>query len=454
MRAPFILSVTLVAFLNCCMLTAVKAQDSQVALSSPHNPGFTSDPLDPVVELQRIQTRRAIAPTRNSLFSNSPLTPIRESLHEFEGRAYDATNIKFGTSFNHLFQQLPEAFPGADKFGLSSNMTFVGTWEAFNSGESNQGEVTFGIDGRWSYGTPYPTDLGPGSLGSLGFTANPYGEYNPVFIVRNLFWRQGSREAGWMYRVGHITPDQFLGTSAHINPNATYLPIAGTGSFAMGLPDSGLGMAAGLFVNDRINVVGLLSDADANRFQFGNVGPGNLFAAAELQVKVFPLTSNAGYSKITLWHNDGTEDGDPLNGSSGKEGWGIMVKHEQELTCDGRAVAIGRWGKAYNDSALYNQQVGAHLLFYDPLCRGNYDSCTAYSGAKDLLHADVVGAAYNWVDPSAPDSRGESNVELFYRFPLFPMTDMTLSYQSIINPAIDPNNDHASVFSIRLRSTF
>jgi porin len=54
------------------------------------------------------------------------------------------------------------------------------------------------------------------------------------------------------------------------------------------------------------------------------------------------LTKNAGYSKITFWHNDGTKDGLPLNGSSGNEGWGIFVKHEQELTSDGRAIAIGR----------------------------------------------------------------------------------------------------------------
>ena len=282
----------------------------------------------------------------------------------------------------------------------------------------------------------------------MGFTANPYGEYKPSFIVRNLFWRQGSREAGWMYRAGHITPDQFLNTSAHINPNATYLPIAGTGGFSMALPDSGLGAAAGVFVNDRVNLAVLVSDADANRFDFGHIDPaGNVFSAGELQVKVFPLTENAGYSKITLWHNDGTEDGKAINGSSGKEGWGVFFKHEQELTCDGRAIAIGRWGKAFNESALYDQLAGASFVLYDPFGSDEY-------APKELIHADVVGAAYNWVQPSATGARDESNVELFYRFPLFPLTDMTLSYQEIIHPALDPSNDSASVFSIRFRSTF
>ena len=415
-------------------------QNTAVSSSVYQGPGLTSAPLDPVVELRRIQTRRVLSNTRYSLFSTSPLTPVRDGWLGFENRVNERSGFQFGTAFNHLFQQLSESF------GMSTNITIVGTKKLWNVGEPNQGEVTLGIDGRWGYGVPFPTDLGPNSLGSLGFTANPYSEYNPAFIVRNLFWRQESRDAGWLYRVGRITPDQFLNTSAHINPNGTYLPILGTGGFSMGLPDSGIGMAAGLFINDRVNLVGLVSDANANRFDFGDLGEGDLFTAVELQVKIAPLTKNAGYSKITLWHNDGTKDGGAINGSTGKEGWGIFVKHEQELTSDGRAIGIGRWGKGFNESALYEQLAGAHFILYDPLCTGRYTG-------DDLIHGDAIGTAYNWVQPTAVGSRDESNVELFYRIPLFPLTDMTLSYQEVINPALDPTNDSASVFSLRLRST-
>ncbi len=102
---------------------------------------------------------------------------------------------------------------------------------------------------------------------------------------------------------------------------------------------------AGLFVNDRVNVAGVVSDANADRFDFGDIDEGDLFTAVELQVKVFPLTEKAGYSKVTFWHNDGTKFGNAINGSTGKEGWGVFVKHEQELTCDGRAIAIGTVGE-------------------------------------------------------------------------------------------------------------
>ena len=449
MRTPVLFSVTLVGLLSCLMSAATRAQDAQGVRASSNNnqaPGFTSDPRDPVVELQNIQARRVQAETPGySLFRRSPLTGLHERADRAEKRIYEATNIKFGSAFTTLFQGLSESLPGEDQFGMATGMTFIGTKD-FNKGDPYQAELTFGLDGRWDYGTTGPTDLGPASLGSLGFTANQFAAYTPTFIVRNLFWRQGSREAGWMYRIGRITPDSMLSTSTHINGTTTYHPIAGTGSFAIGLCDSGLGMAAGRFINDRVNLLGVISDANADRFDFGDIDEGDFFTAVELQVKVLPLTPKAGYSKVTFWHNDGTKFGNAINGSTGKEGWGLFIKHEQELTCDGRAVALARWGRSYKKSALYDELAAGNFLLYDPFCSGKFKD--------DLYSADVFGVAYNWVQPSAVGARGESNVEVFYPFPIFPEADATFSYQAIINPALDPNNDSASVFSFRIRSLF
>jgi|GEM_PF-1603776 len=409
-------------------------------------PGFTSDPQDPVVELKRIRQKRELADKDDiALFRTSPLTPLRKRSIECEKRIYEATNIKLGTALNTLLQGLTNEIPGNRNVGMSSFVTFIGTWDGWRKKCADRAELTLGVEGRWNYGTTDPTTLGNIALGSLGFTANPFTTYSPTFIVRNLFWRQGSREAGWMYRVGRVTPDQFLNTSLHINPLSTYLPIVGTGAFAMGLPDSGLGLFAGIFVSDNVNVVGVVSDANANRFTFGDIGEGDLFTAFEIQAKLLPFTENAGYSKVTFWHNDGTANGLPINGSTGAEGWGVFIKLEQELTCDGRAIAIGRWGRSYKDSALYEQQAAGHLVVYDPFHSGRFK--------RMGFDADLFGIAYNWCQPTAT-IRGESNVELFYRFPLFPEMDATLSYQAVIHPALNPDSDYGSALSLRLRSTW
>ena len=51
-------------------------------------------------------------------------------------------------------------------------------------------------------------------------------------------------------------------------------------------------------------------------------------------------------------------------------------------------------------------------------------------------------------------TRSEYNLEIFYRFPIFPLVDPPPSYYSIFRPALDPKNNQANAFSLRIRTTF
>ena len=53
------------------------------------------------------------------------------------------------------------------------------------------------------------------------------------------------------------------------------------------------------------------------RVDLGDISEGDLFSALELGFKFAPDTKRAGYSKLTVWHTDGTADGKPINGSIG-----------------------------------------------------------------------------------------------------------------------------------------
>ena len=145
--------------------------------------------------------------------------------------------------------------------------------------------------------------------------------------------------------------------------------------------------------------------------------------------------------KLTIWHTDGTENGAAINAMAGPSGKGVSVMHQQELTDDGRAIGILRYGKSFDEAAVYDQTAGVHFLLYEPRF-------------VTKLKNDVVGAAFNWAEAPFDGTRSEYNFEMFYRFPLFPDLDTTLSYQSVINPALTREVDHASVFSIRLRAVF
>lgn len=433
-----LLSIAIVSVADAEEASAVASEDSQPESDQDANPGLMSESAeDPGVLLSQIEQRRS---RKDSVFQVDPLRPLHDGADKWADEIEEATRLKLGAAFNHLFMWLSESPLGDDEYGVASALDLLGTMELANVGEPNQGQLFFQLQGRWQYGPPGPEVLGTENLGSLVGTANTFSEYVPTFLLRNLYWQQGSAEAGWIFRVGKITTDATLSTSAHIASPITFLPTAGTGPFANALTDSGLGIAATWFVNDRFKILGIISDANANRFDFGDITAGDFYSAVEFAYKIAPRTEKAGYTKLTVWHTDATKDGQAVNGHLGPEGHGFFIKHEQELSADGRVVAVFRYGKSYNGSAVYEEQFGAHFLFYNPTESG--------------LQHDLLGVAVNWAQANVSGARLESNFEIFYRFPILPKLDMTLSYQSLINLALDPNNDHASAYGLRLRTTF
>jgi carbohydrate-selective porin OprB len=197
-------------------------------------------------------------------------------------------------------------------------------------------------------------------------------------------------------------------------------------------------------LSDRLAVLGLVADTYGNRFTDGDISKKTFYTAGEILFKQWPLTENAGYSKITFWNTPG---GIQINAATGKKGWGMTIKLEQELTSDGRVVGIFRWGRSFDGAAIWDQQVGTHVVYNNPrLLR--------------ILRDDALGVGFNWVKVN-DETRDEYGIECFYRFPLFENMDLTLAYQYTFQPAnaVTPVLaqsllDGGSAFSLRLRSTF
>lgn len=345
-------------------------------------------------------------------------------------------------AWNTLYQTISDGFPDTDRWGVASDFDVVGTWKLAKKGEADQGQLFFHIEGRWDYGTTAPSTLGVTSLGSLIRTADSFNSYTPTFLpFRNFYWQQGSAEAGWIYRLGKITIDQILGTSRHMSPFTTFLP---TGSIGVNhpMPDSGWGAVGAWYFNDRSYVLGALTDANADRY--GLKKPeGDIFTAVEYGYKIDPGSERAGFSKFTVSHTDGTSDGRPKNAQLGPSGWGFTVKLEKELAADGRSIGILKLGRSTNDSGPYRKLASVHYLLYDtnlPLGRSSDN--------------DLIGVGLTWTEPAIPGTQNETLFDILYRFPLLSWAEATLNYQSVFNPALNADVDHAHVFNFRLRVTF
>jgi hypothetical protein len=421
-------------------LTTAHAEDAPrpTAARAPAGP-FGSDPADPSALALEIEHRVG---QKDSLFRLSPLKPLHDWVDAARKSFYEKTHFKLGSTWAHLFQGLSESLPGTDQWGTATTVGIVGTWELIHRGKPTQGNLFFKVEGRWNYGTTGPQTLGAVGLGSLANTGNTYDKYVPAFILRNIYWEQGGEEAGWAVRIGKMSPDAMFGTSRHLTPVTTFLSFAATGPFSIGLPDSGLGIAGAWYPTDRIRIMGAVTDANGLRFDWGDISEGDFFEALEFGAKLWPKTDKAGYSKVVFWHSDGTSDGQPVNGSAGPSGYGFFLLHEHELSDSGNTVLLLKYGHSLHESAFYRHQAGAALMFYAP------------SLLPGGLENDLFAIALTWVDPTTAGSRPEYALEIFYRFPLFPGVDTTLSYQGVIHPALDPDNDYATVISLRIRWTF
>jgi porin len=418
------------------MAQAQQGADGAAAAKPQEPVGFADSRQDPKNQFEHAEVRAAQS---HGLIPFSPLQPLRDRFKAFNERMSRAAHMKFGLAFHTLYQGASKVRPGTADSGIATDFDFTGRWALFRRGQPTQGELFFGVEGRWDYGTTGPQDIGFASIGTAGGTANTYSAYNPAFILRNLYYRQGSAEAGWVFRTGKITIDSIFLTNRHISPNATYLPNAGTGLFVAGFADSGLGIAGARYLSDRVYIGAGITDANGDRYNFGDLGAGDFYKGVELGVKIAPLTEKAGFSKVLLWHTDGTKDGQPINANTGESGWGFSILAEQELTHDGRLVLLGRYGRSFDKAAIYDQQAGVHLLYYDPF---------------DRMGDDVVATAFNWIDSAFEGTRDEYNWETFYRFPLLPDVDATLSYQAVFDPAFETSFDFSSVYSLRLTTSF
>jgi porin len=439
MRLLTVILVTWFGLLGCfTMATATANEQGSGSSDGGAHLAFSSDPEDPGTLLNGIEERRT---QRESLLPVSPLKWLHDGTGLASDGIYEATHIRLGMTFNHLFQWASDVLPDTDDYGTDTDMDFVAAWDLINRGKPTLGQLYFHVEGRYDYGTTGPQTIGFSNVAAAGGTANAFSKYDPTFLIRNLYWQQGGPKTKWAYRIGKITTDSILATSQHISPVTTFLPNAGTGLFVSGYCDSGLGLVGAWHFNERFKILGLVADSNGDRYDFGDISEGDFYTAVELGFKIAPRTEKAGFSKITVWHTDGTEDGTPINANTGLDGSGVSVKLELELTDDGQAVGVIRWGKSFDGAAIYDNQAAAHLLFYDPF------------GTVGLKN-DVIGFAANWVDSTFDGTREEYNLEVFYRFPLFPGLDTRLSYQYVIDPAFTREFDSASVFSLGFRTVF
>lgn len=382
---------------------------------------------------------------KDNLIDFPALEGFYKKLDGARANVHKSTGMKGVFFHSTVYQFASDSLPGQDDYGVATITGLYGTWDAVDKANPSAGQFSFGLEARWGYGDRLtPVELGTAGIGSATGTVDPYGEQSRTTVLREAFWHQGSPQQGWNYRIGKITPDRLLTSSDHIDPVSLFFPVGSGGAPSIAFPDSGFGAAAGLFPSDKFRVGVVVADAAGDRTNMGDIGQGNFFKAIEAQVQLFkPLTEKGGYSTFTLWHTDGTDDPeDAKDSSTGASGWGYFIKLEKELTSNGKNIGMIRFGKSFDDSAVYKEQGSIRYVRLDP-------------ADPFGLGDDHFGIAVSYVKPIVnPFDRDEWGIDMFYRFNLVDRVQFSFGYQVIFDPTFNPDDDTINVFSLRLTQFF
>ena len=136
------------------------------------------------------ERNRAIYPTKrlleiaNTIAAHDPvlesivpeLEALRDATNEFEGKLYDATGLKVGAVFTHVFQGVSHSIDRQDEYGTATTLDMLGAWDLIHKDRPTLGQLVAHGQGRWE--EPAQSWRAAHVLGSKGIPnrVDPWGE--------------------------------------------------------------------------------------------------------------------------------------------------------------------------------------------------------------------------------------------------------------------------------------
>jgi porin len=313
---------------------------------------------------------------------------------------------------------------------------FFGSWEATGDGKGNSGALIWKIEHRHAYGSNIPP-------GSLGFETGYIGLFLPPFSdqgtrLTNLYWRQRMKGGKLMFVGGFVDTTDYMDVYMLASPWTGYFNFAfSTGSASIPIPDEGLGLALGGYLNDNYYMIAGFADSNSDPAKPADgfdtfLNDHEYFKHIEIGWNASRETAFLNNVHLTLWHADKRVD------AATPDGWGANASWSRSV--NEHWIPFIRAGYAKDGGSLLEKTLSAGF------------ACQTVSGGNQL------GFAYNWGVPNesswGPDLENQHTLEAFYRIQLWKEVAVSPDIQYIRNPALNPDEDALWVFGIRARLAF
>ncbi len=402
---------------------AANAQDEEAA-PSPQFGG--PDSVERVIETDRTD--------RGGFLETEIFTPVQR----WQGRLEEDYGFSIGGDYSAVTVHASDVLEGADDSASGGMVRLYGRWNLTGDGQASSGALVYKIEHRHAYGEPAPSDLYLGSVGYAGLTEPPFSDQGTRWT--NLYWRQSLNSGRTVLLGGFLDATDYFDVYGLASPWLHFMNLAfSTGSAATDLPnDASLGVAAGHIFDNNVYLVGSVVDRNGDPTEIGDgfdtfFGDNEYFSSIEIGHTSTHSKIALDNVHLTLWHVDARED------AGAPSGWGANFSWSRYY--NDRIMPFVRAGYTDDSGSLLEKSVSVGLG-YRP------DATTRAPG-------DLVGAAFNWGEVNensfGPELDDQYTLELFYRWQLTQQVALTLDYQYLRDPALNPDESSVSVWSLRAR---
>jgi len=371
---------------------------------------------------------------------------VPQSWFDWKDDAYDRFGLKFGFSYQMLFQSASDVAPTATyDTALGDWWGFMIRWSALNKGKDYEGNLVFSMFERRGVGNnAVPANFGLADIG--GITTNV--EFTTwSFAIENLYWEQwlSSGQHRSMFRIGNQVVTTLLDPFRFKDSRVSFT----TGPFAfhptVPAPTFGFGAGfkwwpdedSGLYIAGSLNDMN--GDPNLQGFDWSTVGRGEFFYGAEVGHNWKRSKDDFDHVHLLVFHADERSTRSPED-LPNKAGGGFSLLGEKQ---------VDRWvGFA---GYTFNTAEGGGVA--GTLSEHTVTAGVAYRNPFNVKGEAAVGLLYmNPIEEIFEEEvRDQYGVEMYWRILLTPNIWITPGVQLVFDPALNFEDDFISIPHLKFR---
>ena len=379
----------------------------------------------------RIQSDRA---DKDSVFDFN----FSRSYYEWKDNIQEEYGYSFGASYIANYFKASDSLPGKDDYASGAVFRFFGRWELLGRGTETMGSLNYLFEHRHPYADTTPTPFSIDNIGNAGAIGIPFDR--DKWHLTNLYWDQSWQNGQFEIFAGWLDVTDFVDVYPLTSPWTDYSNfVFSIGAATMDLPDdAAMGLAAGTWLNDTTYMMAGFEDLNSDP---GDPMEGfdTFFNDNEYFKHIEIGWTGSGKEQyyldnfhITLWHSDQRDE------SGVEDGWGTFLSYSRPI--GEQWLLFARGGFADDGGSLLDRSVSLG---------GGYQP----DGTDDWL-----GFGVNWGQPNdnlfGSGLNDQYATEVYYRMQVTKELAITPDIQLLIDPALNPEENHIWVFGLRARLAF